>query len=136
MINRSPVIQVEICTICNFNCSGCTRAIQHRNNNQFHDLDYIEKAICSLQYSKHIVGCFGGEPTIHPNFPEICRLYQKYLPKNRCGLWTSGGKEFQTNKTLIEKTFGIINYNSHSKKVFHQPPLLSSKLLVHNEKER
>ncbi len=136
LINKSRIIQVETCTVCANRCSGCTRGIHLRDSLNFHTLEYIEQALKSLSETKYIVGCFGGEPTLHPEFEKICHLYQKYYTKSQCGLWTSGGNKFKEHRKLIDQTFGIINYNNHSGAVFHQPPFISVKEIISDDIER
>jgi hypothetical protein len=75
----------------------------------------------------------GGEPTIHPQFPEICALYARYLPRKHRGLWTAGGKKYEQYKDLIDTTFGIINFNDHFYPSYHQPIMVAIEEIVHNE---
>jgi len=88
-------------------------------------LSEIENALKSLEdYPGHI-GMFGGEPTVHPQFREVCKLYQKYIPvKARRELWTMGYK-FNENRDIINETFypELVAYNEHEKQqpCWHQP---------------
>lgn len=84
-------------------------------------LDDIEVALKSLDGWNKVVGCMGGEPTTHPDFIEICKLYQRYFPRRQCGLWTSGGPAFNQNRELIAQTFGVMLYNDHSEVGKHHP---------------
>jgi organic radical activating enzyme len=101
-------------------------------------LEHIEKAIRALKETGWggNIGCMGGEPTIHPKFEEICKLFHKYFPRRRCGLFTSGGKRFKTYKALIDKTFGIMCYNEHKVPSYHQPLLVASEEVILDEKYR
>jgi hypothetical protein len=40
-------------------------------------LDYVEKCLDSLEGWPNRVGIMGGEPLLHPEFPEICKTSSK-----------------------------------------------------------
>lgn len=124
------LIPIDITNACINKCAHCTRATRHFNRPYFMDLDTVEKALKSLRNWKKNVGCIGGEPTIHPQFEEICRLFRKYFPRNRCALFTCGGEKYKKYEDLIHKTFGIINYNEHKKPSHHQPMLVASQEVI------
>lgn len=96
----------------------------------------IEWALKSLAGFPRVVGCMGGEPTIHPQFEEICLLYAKYRPRELCGLWTSGGPAFEKHKHLILKTFMCLLYNDHSETGKHQPWLIAIDEVVRDRELR
>ena len=54
----------------------------------------------SLKGWRRGVGCMGGEPTMHPQFVEICGLYKKYFPRSQRGLFTAGAKFYEKHKEL------------------------------------
>lgn len=120
------LIQIEVTNACDKQCANCTRFIGHHRKPFFMDLKMIENAIDSLEGFPGKVGIMGGEPTLHPQFPEICKLIQRKLPSGRCGLWTSGYK-WQEYKSLIKNTFNeFVFYNDHSGKgQTHQPILIA-----------
>lgn len=120
------LVQIEVTNGCVNNCAHCTRGVRLVQKPFFADLGHIEKALQSLEGFKGGVGCMGGEPTIHPKFPEICALYRKYFPKKRIGILTAGGKKYEQYKDLILDTFGIINYNDHIIPSYHQPVFVAS----------
>lgn len=99
-------------------------------------LDEVEQALQSLAGWSRVVGCMGGEPTIHPQFEEICKLYQKYFPRPQCGLWTSGGPGFEKNRLLIHHTFGVMLYNDHSEVGKHHPWLIAIEEVIDDERLR
>jgi hypothetical protein len=94
-------------------------------------LEEVENALKSLvDYPGHI-GIFGGEPTIHPHFAEICKLLQKYVPvKARRELWTMG-KDWGKHESIIRETFydELIAYNEHEEgqPCWHQPNSIAPK---------
>jgi hypothetical protein len=88
-------------------------------------LGEIENGLQTLRDYPGHVGLMGGEPTMHPKFAEICKLYQKYVPvKARRELWTAGYK-WKEYKDLIHETFypELIAYNEHleTQPCWHQP---------------
>lgn len=135
-IYKAWLIQIEITNACHLSCSHCTRAVSHVRKPYFATLDFVEKALISLEGWKRGVGCIGGEPTLHPEFPAICELYRKYFPKKQRGLFTAGGKRYEEHKSLIEETFGIIHYNDHQIGGVHQPMMVASKDVIPDEKLR
>jgi hypothetical protein len=78
----------------------------------------------------------GGEPTLHPKFPDVCKLFRKHFPKKQCGLFTAGGKRYEEHKDLINETFGIIHYNDHEMGGVHQPFMVASKDVIKDEQLR
>lgn len=133
---EAKAIQVEITNYCSMQCPNCTRFIGHQPKSYFMSLDGIEEALQSLVGFKNKVGCMGGEPTLHPEFKEVCELYQMYLPKEKRGLWTNGFN-WDKYEDIIRKTFPIKNivYNDHSFKYlgYHQPLLIASKDIIKDE---
>lgn len=127
MVNpeHMKLIQIIITHRCPFKCSHCSQMVPHQPNPFDMTLEEVENALISLQdYPGHI-GIFGGEPTIHPAFEEICRLIQKYVPvKARRELWTMG-KDWGKHEAIIRETFydELIAYNEHedNQPCWHQP---------------
>lgn len=130
------LIQLEITNACHVKCANCTRFVGHHRDPFFMDLDTVVKGLDSLEGYKGNIGLMGGEPTLHPDFAEICKIYQKMIPnKRRRELWTSGFK-WDEYKTLIEETFDndLIAYNDHSSPDGeHQPLLVAAEDIVENE---
>lgn len=135
-IHDAWLIQIEVTNACPKRCAHCTRACGHFSKPYFASLEFVERALQSMKGWNNGIGCMGGEPTIHPRFAEICRLYQEYVPRERAGLWTSGGPGYEMHKELIEETFGIQLYNDHSEVGRHQPLFVASEEIVPDEKLR
>jgi hypothetical protein len=95
------------------------------------DLDTVRKAIESLDGFPGGIGMMGGEPTLHPQFAEICKIYQELIPdRRRREFWTNGYK-WNEYKDIINETFDSdkIAYNDHTDNVagVHQPLLLAAR---------
>lgn len=132
-IRDAWLIQIDITNACHLRCAHCTRAVPHIKRPYFADLAFVEKALQSLEGWTRGVGCMGGEPTLHPQFPEICALFKKYFPRSQRGLFTAGGKFYEQHKELIDDTFGIILYNNHNTVGVHQPILIASEDVIKDE---
>jgi hypothetical protein len=132
-IKDAWLIQIDITNACHLRCAHCTRAVPHIKKPFFADLEFVEKALQSLKGWRRGVGCMGGEPTMHPQFVEICALYRKYFPKSQRGLFTAGGKFYEKHKDLIDDTFGIILFNNHETAGVHQPIFVASEDVIKDE---
>ena len=135
-IYKAWCIQIEITNACINKCAHCSHGVPHFNKPYFADLEFVERALSSLHTWRRAVGCIGGEPTIHPHFIDICKLYQKHIKRENCALFTAGGKKYTEYKNLIDQTFGIIRYNDHSVVGRHQPLLVASRDVIPDEKLR
>ena len=129
-INDMSIIVVDVTNACDKACSNCTRLIGHQTADRVYYMQpaYFEKALISLREYPSIVGMIGGEPTLHPEFHQLCEMMQDLLPdKGRRGLWSNKGGRFQEYHQLIDETFGYFNLNDHvAEKVMHAPVLVSS----------
>lgn len=130
------LIQIEVTNVCGHACAYCSRGIRHVAAPSFADLAFVESALQSLEGWRKGVGCTGGEPTLHPRFADICELYQAYFPRHQCGLWTSGGPGYRKHRSLIQQTFGLINYNDHYTPCFHQPILVAAGEVIDDDRLR
>jgi len=128
-IYKAWFCQIEVNNICPLFCAYCTRYIRHlRQDQRFNiELDTFRKAVLSLEGFPGRIGLIGGEPTLHPQFEDICLILRDELKiaREKLGLWTSGGKAFERYKKLIKEIFGMLAYNEHNesqkKAQLHQP---------------
>jgi MoaA/NifB/PqqE/SkfB family radical SAM enzyme len=80
-MSKSRVInlQISITQICDKTCSWCCLGIPLIENPEHETLENLEKI--SVVFPKvDCVVLIGGEPTIHPQFDEICRLFSIWWP--------------------------------------------------------
>ena len=124
-IQHMKLIQITITHKCPFDCCHCSQLVPHQPKPFTMTLDEVENALQSLEAYPGHVGIFGGEPLLHPQFPEICKLMQKYVPvKLRRELWTMGAK-WDKYKSIVKETFydEAIAYNEHQRgqPCWHQP---------------
>jgi len=122
---------IDITNLCGGDCAYCTRFRRHIRKDQFFSmtLNEIDRALESYHNWPSLVGIIGGEPLLHPQFEEVCRLCSKHFPRQKLHLFTSEKKKFIQYKLLISETFGHIAFNEHNdfqKTIcLHQPNLIS-----------
>ena len=130
------VIQIEVTNACDLRCANCTRFVGHHRKPFFMDLDMVRRGIESLLDFPGRIGLMGGEPTVHPKFAEICKIYQELIPDRRKReFWTNGCK-WAEYKSVILETFDpdLIAYNDHSTPDGkHHPLLVAIKDVVKDE---
>ena len=115
-IAKAWFCQIELTNVCTKACVYCTRYVQHvRKDQQFYmDLPTLQKALESLEGWPNRIGIIGGEPTLHPQFEDVCKLLREYHPPEKFGIWTAGGSKFDRFSQTIADTFGFISYNEHN----------------------
>ena len=82
-LSEMTIIQIEVTNACWLKCSNCTRHVGHHRDPFFMELDFIEKAIDSLEGFEGNIGIMGGEPTLHPKFNEICEIVKRKIPRRK-----------------------------------------------------
>ncbi len=161
-------------------CSNCTRLLGHEKKRYFMSPDQFEQVLkvavpflhhsppeLGLQVNRgndklraktKCLGIFGGEPLMHPDFPDLVDLMCHYVPDARYrGLWTSlhwkegeskhwGRFEDQVTRLLgpapspdvWDRPGGYINWNMHEEqqKCEHSPVLVAAQDVLKDEKER
>jgi MoaA/NifB/PqqE/SkfB family radical SAM enzyme len=73
-------VMIEIRNPCNYRCHYCIAAGHNNTPVQYFDLERIERVYSQI-HSRLIITsleCGGGEPTVHPQFPELLRIISKY----------------------------------------------------------
>lgn len=125
-LREKNLIQIEVTNVCEHECTNCSRFVGHYRNTYFMTLPQVEKAIYSLLDFPGGIGIMGGEPLMHPDFPEICHMMKRMVSPERRMLWTSG-YNWSSYRQIIRKTFGEnVHFNNHSDTTQkHHPMLLS-----------
>ena len=117
-------IHIDITNKCVFSCANCYKFVGHLVRPYFMDLETVKKAIDSLEGYQGRIAISGGEPTLHPDFAEICRYLSKKVPPDQRYLQTTGYKlsEF---KSVIKKSFaGRVQLNDHTDRTHEYQPML------------
>ena len=132
-IREKSLVQIEITNACVNDCTNCSRFVGHFKEPYFMSPEMVEQALLSLREFPGCIGIMGGEPTLHPQFVEICDLVKKYVPPEKRNLMTSGCN-WNQYQALIKKIFGEnVIYNNHSDETQkHHPMLLSISDIVAN----
>ena len=112
---RGGIIQINITHSCDKACSYCTQGSNlsvARGYPTRMTVEQFEQACISLEEYFGVVGVFGGNPAIHPDFEEMCAVLRRHIPQERCGLWCN--KPFGKGKAMA-KTFNpaYSNLNTH-----------------------
>lgn len=91
---RQGVMQICLLRSCDQACFNCTQGSNLRGKPQRMSVDQFAKAVDSLgPDGKHppyfgVVGIFGGNPALHPQFEQICEvLRNSWVPKEQRGIW-------------------------------------------------
>ena len=108
------IICVDVTNRCDLACSNCTRLLA--NQDKFWDMTpaNFRLALRSLADFSGIIAMLGGNPCMHPKFPELCRIFEEEIPERlRRGLWTNNPFK---HEALCRETFGTFNLNAHGEK--------------------
>lgn len=171
-------LQIDITNACHLHCSNCTRLLDHAKTRYFMSPACFEQAIRAVrdfatssepcpvgsnnEGRRKVIGLIGGEPLLHPQFPEIVDIFVREVPNVvHRGLWTAkhwptyihpkwGAAATQVHRLIGLKpthnakgpssrhTSGFLNWNEHleAMQVRHQPVLVASADLVPDERAR
>lgn len=110
----NDIIQVLVTRSCDlFHCSNCTQLLPFRSDPVNMSPDVFREAVESLADWPGIVGVFGGNPCVHPQFVELCEIIADLIPPHRRGLWTNN---LRGHGEIAAQTFGNgrLNLNAHA----------------------
>lgn len=102
------VMQIHLTRACTEACHNCTQGSNLGGKVSFMPLDLFERAVISMKGYFGITALFGGQPTLHPQFDEICGIMSKHLPKHKRGLWTNA---LNGHGAVCRNTFPAENCN-------------------------
>lgn len=86
---RRGTLQIHITRACNMSCSCCTQGSNYGGKTHFMPVEMFEQACRSLESFWGVVGVFGGNPCVHPEFTAICEVFRKHVPLPQRGLWSN-----------------------------------------------
>ena len=88
-MDKQAVIFIFITNICNLKCLGCMQSCDRKNENPyFVNIEELKEQLLHLQNKVLTINnrnpksfnLTGGEPLLHPQFFEICRLIRQLFP--------------------------------------------------------
>lgn len=109
--SKMGIICIDVTNRCNLGCSNCTRMLE--NQDTFWDMSpsNFRKALQSLKDYTGLIAIIGGNPVMHRQFEELCKIIVEEVPdKNQRGLWTN---HVFKHESLAVETFGWFNLNDH-----------------------
>jgi hypothetical protein len=82
------ILQIWVTRACDKACFGCTQGSNLGGKPGMITVEQYREAVASLEGYFGIVGMFWGNPAIHPQFDQLCRvLRESWVPVNQRGLW-------------------------------------------------
>lgn len=112
----NDIIQILVTRSCSlFNCSNCTQLLPFRKDVVHMSPEVFRLALKSLRGWPGVRALFGGNPTNHPKFPELCKIMVEEVPDQRQrGLWCN---DLLGHGQVARDTFfphGRFNMNAHA----------------------
>lgn len=90
---RGRVLQIKITSACDLDCKNCSVGVGlARKLKKMFTMppEEFRRACKSLKGFPGVIGVFGGNPCIHPQFEEICQIFREEIPnKEQRGLWSN-----------------------------------------------
>jgi hypothetical protein len=83
------ILQIWVTRACDRACFACTQGSNLAGKPEFMSVDQFRCAVESVRDYFGVIAMFGGNPTIHPQFDELCKVFREKLPWERRGLWSN-----------------------------------------------
>jgi hypothetical protein len=114
---RGGVIQVWVTRACDKACFACTQGSNLGGKPHMITVEQFEQALLSLKGYFGVTGIFGGNPSTHPQFEELCRLVKLHIPREQRGIWCNNPISLK-NAAIMRETFNpaVSNLNVHMDK--------------------
>jgi hypothetical protein len=86
---RGGIIQIHVTRACDLACHHCSQGSNLAGKPVMMTPGQFDQACESLATYWGVVGMFGGNPTMHPQFGELCRIMRARIPFLQRGLWSN-----------------------------------------------
>lgn len=108
------VIQIHVTRACDKACFNCTQGSNYHGKTGFISLDNFEQACRSLRGYFGVVGVFGGNPALHPEFENLCSIIEEHIPFRQRGIWCNNPIN-ESKAKAMRRTFNpaYSNLNVH-----------------------
>jgi hypothetical protein len=89
---RNGVLQIWVTRACDKACFHCTQGSNLGGKPGMISVEHFEQAVASLECNKKdgyfgVVGMFGGNPAMHPEFDTLVKIIKKHVPFQQRGIW-------------------------------------------------
>jgi hypothetical protein len=113
------VMQIQITNVCNLTCPNCSQGCNLHYHPRSMTLQQFEQSIISVKDYYGVIGIYGGCPTLHHQFPEICEILTSYIPFEKRGLFTNA---LSGHGKLCAKVFNpkFSNLNIHTDMIAYE----------------
>jgi len=89
-VHLGGVLQIWVTRACDKACFGCTQGSNLGGKPTMITPEQYAEALESLRGYFGVVGMFGGNPAMHPQFEELCRiLRESWVPLEQRGIWSN-----------------------------------------------
>jgi len=105
------IICIDVTNKCDLACSNCTRLLENQDAYWEMTPENFRAVLRSLKGYFGIIAMLGGNPCMHKNFEELCKVFVEEVPnKLQRGLWTNN---YFKHRQICLDTFGTFNLNTH-----------------------
>jgi len=87
-VHLGGVLQIMVTRACDKSCFSCTQGSNLAGKPMIMTPDQYAQALESLRGYFGVVGMFGGNPAMHPQFEELCKILRdSWVPWHQRGIW-------------------------------------------------
>lgn len=111
------IFQIWVTRACDKACFGCTQGSNLAGKPGVMSPEQYEQAVLSMVTPTStrypgVIAMFGGNPCIHPQFEQLCRIARQYIPYKQRGIWTNN---LMGKGKIARETFNpaMSNFNVH-----------------------